>query len=138
MEDSQIGQMFDGLESRGPDSQNYSNVSVNIGFGMTRLAINGIEEIQNQPRVNSENGDALVFNGEIYNFKELRAQLQSRGHVFKTDSDTEVIVHLYEDKGADAVHELNGMFGFALWDARRGALWIVRDRLGIKPIYFLR
>lgn len=121
---------------RGPDDEGFLCAG-RVGFGMRRLSIIDVGG-GHQPIYNEDGTVAVVMNGEIYNFKELRMQLKSRGHVFKTDSDTEVIVHLYEDKGADAVHELNGMFGFALWDARRGAVWVVRDRLGIKPIYFLR
>ena len=136
VEDSQIGQMFDGLESRGPDSQNYSNVSVNIGFGMTRLAINGIEEIQNQPMVNSENGDALVFNGEIYNFKDLRRMLTNTGISFEGNSDTEVVLKSYQVWGMDCFRYFKGMFAIALWDASSETLILARDSLGEKPLYF--
>jgi len=136
VKDSQIEQMLDGLKSRGPDSQNYSNVSVNTGFGMTRLAINGIEEIQNQPMVNSENSDALVFNGEIYNFKDLRRKLTAAGISFDGNSDTEVVLKSYQVWGVDCFKYFKGMFAIALWDASSEILILARDSLGEKPLYF--
>src|SRR5262249_19775696 len=78
----------------------------------------------------------IVFNGEIYNYLELRARLLAAGHVLATHSDTETIVHLYEDQGADCVHVLRGMFGFAIWDRREQRLLLARDRLGVKPMYY--
>ena len=136
VEDSEIDQMLDGLKSRGPDSQNYSSVSVNTGFGMTRLAINGIDEIQNQPMVNSENGDALVFNGEIYNFKDLRRILTNAGISFEGNSDTEVVLKSYQVWGMDCFRYFKGMFAIALWDASSETLILARDSLGEKPLYF--
>lgn len=136
VEDSEIDQMLDGLKSRGPDSQNYSSVSVNTGFGMTRLAINGIDEIQNQPMVNSENSDALVFNGEIYNFKDLRRILTNAGISFEGNSDTEVVLKSYQVWGMDCFRYFKGMFAIALWDASSETLILARDSLGEKPLYF--
>src|SRR4029079_4852629 len=89
-----------------------------------------------QPVHNEDESLWVVFNGEIYNYQELRAELESRGHRFYTASDTETIVHLYEDFGAAAVDKLRGMFAFAVWDRRRRELFIARDRVGIKPLFY--
>ena len=101
---------------------------------MRRLKIIDIAG-SDQPLYNEDGSVALVFNGEIYNFRELRHQLEARGHRFRTDGDGETIVHLYEEYGADALKHLRGMFALALWDARRGRLLLARDRFGQKPLY---
>jgi len=119
---------------RGPDDEGYY-FDENIALGMRRLSI--IDLITgHQPMSNEDKSIWVIFNGEIYNFLELREQLIKKGHTFATQSDTEVIVHLYEEMGEEFVHQLNGMFAIALWDKKQGTLIIVRDRLGIKPLHF--
>ncbi len=127
--------MTEKLRHRGPDAVGYWEGN-DISLGMRRLAIIDVATGE-QPVFNEDHSIALVFNGEIYNHVELRANLVSAGHRFSTDhSDTEVIVHLYEEYGLDFLHYLNGMFAIALWDDRRRELILARDRLGIKPLYF--
>ena len=104
---------------------------------MRRLKIIDIAG-SDQPLYNEDGSVALVFNGEIYNFRELRRTLEQGGHGFQTDGDGEGIVHLYEEYGADALKRLRGMFALALWDARRGRLLLARDRFGQKPLYYYR
>jgi asparagine synthase (glutamine-hydrolysing) len=121
---------------RGPDDEGLY-VDKECSIGMRRLSIIDLSG-GHQPISNAAGTLWVVCNGEIYNFRELRSELQGRGCQFKTSSDTEVIVHLYAEYGDEFVHRLNGMYGFALWDARRRRLLIGRDRLGIKPVYVAR
>ena len=118
---------------RGPDDEGHY-VGRGVAFGMRRLSIIDVAG-GHQPIANEDETLRVVCNGEIYNFRQLRATLQDKGHTFKTGSDTEVIVHLYEEYGDDCVLHLDGMFGFALWDSTRHRLLMARDRLGIKPLY---
>jgi len=130
-----LERMTESLRHRGPDSAGYWE-GEEISLGMRRLAIIDVETGQ-QPVFNEDKTVAVVFNGEIYNHVELRSHLLRAGHRFSTDhSDTEVIVHLYEEFGLDFVQHLNGMFAIALWDNTQRKLILVRDRLGIKPLYF--
>jgi len=122
------------LEHRGPDDQGIY-VDEQAGLGSRRLSIIDLSSGR-QPIANEDETMWIVFNGEIYNYRELRAYLQKRGHVFRTRTDTEVILHLYEEFGVDCVQHLNGIFAFAIWDARRKELVIARDRMGIKPLYY--
>ena len=119
---------------RGPDDAGFY-LSENVGLAMRRLSIIDLQSGQ-QPVTNEEGTVWLVYNGEIYNHRELRKQLEARGHHFRSRSDTETIVHLYEEYGRDCVQHLRGMFAFALWDARKRRLFAARDRLGIKPFYY--
>jgi asparagine synthase (glutamine-hydrolysing) len=122
------------IEHRGPDDQGMS-VCGGVALGMRRLAIIDLEGGR-QP-ISSEDGNAtIVFNGEIYNFQDLKRELEARGHRFGTHSDTEAIVHAYEEFGTACVERLRGMFAFAIWDEKAGRLFLARDRVGKKPLYY--
>jgi asparagine synthase (glutamine-hydrolysing) len=129
-----IQRMADVQSHRGPDDAGYF-FDDGVGLGHRRLSIIDISGGR-QPMFNEDGSVVAVFNGEIYNFAEVRAELISQGHVFKTRSDTETIVHAYEQYGDDCVQHFRGMFAFAVWDRRRRRLLIARDRLGIKPVYY--
>ena len=119
---------------RGPD-ENGTFVSGGIGFAHTRLSIIDLAEGQ-QPMSNPAGTVTIVFNGEIYNFQTLRDDLEKRGHTFQTRSDTETILEAWQEFGEDCVHHLRGMFAFAIWDSTRQTLFLARDRVGIKPLYY--
>jgi asparagine synthase (glutamine-hydrolysing) len=119
---------------RGPDDEGYFSTP-QVVLGMRRLSIIDLAG-GHQPISNEDGTIHAVLNGEIYNYRELRHDLEQRGHTFRTSSDTETIVHLYEERGEACVDGLRGMFGFAIWDSRKRKLLIARDRLGIKPIYY--
>jgi asparagine synthase (glutamine-hydrolysing) len=122
------------IRHRGPDDRS-EYVRNQLAFGMCRLAIIDVESGQ-QPAFNEDGTMAVIFNGEIYNYRELKRQLTSLGHRFKSQSDTETLVHLYEEYGTDMCSHLRGMFAFAIWDERRQQLFMARDRLGKKPLYY--
>src|SRR5262245_33453787 len=126
--------MCGSMSHRGPDDEGIY-LAGGVGLGMRRLSIIDLEGGQ-QPVSNEDGTVWVVFNGEIYNYRELRRELQRRGHVFRTSSDTETIVHLYEDLGPECVERLRGMFALAVWDTRSRQLLLARDRLGIKPLYY--
>ncbi len=129
-----LRQMNDQIHHRGPDEDGFF-VAGPVGLAMRRLSIIDLAG-GTQPVYNETRTVVTVFNGEIYNYRELTAELQQRGHSFTTNSDTETIVHLYEEMGEECVHALRGMFALAIWDARRHQLFVARDRLGIKPLYY--
>jgi asparagine synthase (glutamine-hydrolysing) len=128
--------MCDVMAHRGPDDDGFF-IDGNVGIGMRRLSIVDLAT-GHQPISNEDGSVWIVFNGEIYNHRALREQLITSGHQYRTQSDTETIVHLYEQYGKDCVQHLRGMFAFAIWDAKKRSLFIARDRLGIKPLYYRR
>src|SRR5438552_3948524 len=133
VEPARLVRMQESLEHRGPDGEGIF-ASGPAGLGHRRLAIVDLDGGR-QPMANEDGSCWIVFNGEIYNHAALRASLEARGHRYRTRSDAEVLPHLYEDRGVDFVDALDGMFGLALWDARRGRLVLARDRMGEKPLY---
>src|SRR5467141_2276110 len=136
--------MMEALRHRGPDEDGLL-VAPSVALGVRRLSIIDLPG-GHQPVFNEDNNLAVVFNGEIYNFRQLRGTLEGRGHAFRTRSDTEVIVHAYEEWGEDCLRELRGMLAFVLCDARdsgtsgdsarHARIFLARDRLGIKPLYY--
>jgi asparagine synthase (glutamine-hydrolysing) len=129
-----IKSMADTISHRGPDDDGYF-VSGPVGLGFRRLSIIDLSG-GHQPLSNEDGSVHIIFNGEIYNYQELRQYLLGRGHVFRTQTDTETIVHLYEELGEACVEKLRGMFAFAIWDHRSKSLFLARDRVGIKPLYY--
>jgi len=123
------------IRHRGPDDEGFHEDGV-VALAMRRLSIIDLQTGK-QPVSNEDGTVHAVYNGEIYNFRELRADLQSRGHTFRTRTDSEVIVHAYEEEGIDCVQRFRGMFAFALWDSRTRRFFLARDRLGIKPLHYL-
>lgn len=132
--EQELRNMCSAIAHRGPDDEGFY-FQTGVGLGMRRLSIIDLDSGR-QPVSNEDGTVWVVFNGEIYNFQELRQQLKGRGHVFSTHGDTETIVHLYEEYGNHCVDHLRGMFAFALWDERHKRLLVARDRLGIKPLYY--
>ena len=131
-----VERMTGALAHRGPDDSGYF-VQGQVGLGHRRLSIIDLSGGR-QPIFNEDGSAAIVFNGEIYNYRSLAAGLTAAGHSFKTRSDTETILHAYEEHGDDCVQHLRGMFGFAIWDGRKRRLLLARDRLGVKPVYYYR
>jgi asparagine synthase (glutamine-hydrolysing) len=129
-----VERMCAALEHRGPDSRGI-HADGPAGLGIQRLRVVDIEG-GDQPIYNEDRTVAVVLNGEIYNFRELRRRLEAAGHRFRSDGDTETIVHLYEEEGVDCVRSLDGMFAFALWDQSRRRLLVARDRVGKKPLFY--
>src|SRR5262245_42051691 len=130
-----VRRMTDAIAHRGPDGEGFY-VSGPVGLGHRRLSIIDLSTAANQPLSNEDGSVQVIYNGEIYNFHEIRAELEARGHQFRSRTDSEVIVHGYEEWGPDCLSRFNGMFAFALWDARVQRLWLVRDRIGVKPLFY--
>jgi asparagine synthase (glutamine-hydrolysing) len=129
-----LRQMCSVIRHRGPDEEGVW-IADGVALGMRRLRIIDLATGQ-QPIFNEDCTVATIFNGEIYNFRELRAELEGYGHRFSTASDTEVIVHAYEQWGSAGITRLRGMFGLAIWDTRARTLLLARDRIGIKPLFY--
>lgn len=130
-----LRRMTDVQRHRGPDDEGYF-CARGVGLGFCRLAILDLTPAGHQPMSNEDESVWLIFNGEIYNFQELVPLLEQAGHRFRSRSDSEVIIHAYEQWGIECVQHLNGMFAFAIWDSRKRSAFIVRDRLGVKPLYY--
>src|SRR5919205_749897 len=126
--------MRDVITHRGPDDAGMF-IDGRVGLGHRRLSIVDVAA-GHQPMTNEDGSLQITYNGEIYNHADYRAELEERGHVYRTHCDTETILHLYEDHGPRCVDYLRGMFAFAIWDSRKRELLIARDRLGVKPLYF--
>ena len=129
-----VREMMEVTRHRGPDESGFFSDKF-TALGHNRLSIIDLSTGQ-QPMFNEDETISIIFNGEIYNYKDIRTELQKKGHTFRTKSDTETILHLYEEKGSDCVIELRGMFTFAIWDSKKNTLILARDRLGIKPLYY--
>ena len=123
-----------GIKHRGPEQEGFY-IDDSISMCCERLKILDLSENAKQPLHNEDSSIWVVLNGEIYNFQEIKKELESK-HRFYTNTDTEVIVHAYEEYGEDCIHKLNGMFSFALWDSNKKKLFIARDRLGVKPLFY--
>src|SRR5205814_6626407 len=134
VEPATIRRMTGTIVHRGPDDEGYF-LSGPLGLGFRRLSIIDLAG-GHQPMFDAEKSVCVIFNGEIYNYKELREQLISYGHGFRTHCDTEVIIHGYKQWGTEVLDRLNGMFGLAIWDARKERLIVARDAMGIKLIYY--
>src|SRR5438552_9336269 len=129
-----LARMNESQHHRGPDDDGF-HVEPGIGLGFRRLSIIDLST-GHQPLYNEDGSVCVVFNGEIYNYRELIPELTAAGHVFRTKSDTEVIVHGWEEWGEACVEHFRGMFAFALWDRNRETLFLARDRLGVKPLFY--
>jgi len=130
-----VASMTSILAHRGPDGEGLF-FGKGVGLGHRRLAILDLTEAGKQPMSNDDETVWITFNGEIYNFQEIRRELQALGYRFHSGTDTEVVLRAYEEWGSDSLRRFNGMFAFAIWDSRKDSLWVVRDRLGVKPLFY--
>jgi asparagine synthase (glutamine-hydrolysing) len=135
--ESRLQNMMAAIRHRGPDGSGMY-LRGPVGLGHLRLSIIDTSELGHQPMATADGKLWITFNGEIYNFRELRTKLEQQGEVFRSNSDTEVLVRLYERNGAECLHNLSGMFAFAIWDENKQELFMARDRLGIKPLYYFQ
>ncbi|RKY32726.1 MAG: asparagine synthase (glutamine-hydrolyzing) [Candidatus Omnitrophota bacterium] len=133
-----IRSMCDEMKHRGPDGEGIyvENSDVSVGLGHRRLSIIDLTKAASQPMSNEDSTLWFVFNGEIYNYRELRQELIGKGHKFKSASDSETLIHLYEEMGEDCIESIRGMFAFAIWDAKKQILFLARDRIGKKPLLY--
>jgi asparagine synthase (glutamine-hydrolysing) len=131
-----LRKMTDAIAHRGPDGEGFYIDSF-VGLGNRRLAIIDLSPAGHQPMVTQDGRYALTYNGEIYNFQELRAELEALGHQFHSRTDTEVVLHAYAEWGEGSLEHFNGMFAFAIWDKERQELSLARDRFGVKPLYYM-
>ena len=129
-----LGRMNESQFHRGPD-EGELYLETALGMGHRRLSVIDLATGQ-QPLINAERNMVLVFNGEIYNYRELTIELKALGFVFRTRSDTEVVLHAYQAWGADCVHRLRGMFAFGIWDRARQTMFLARDHVGVKPMFY--
>jgi asparagine synthase (glutamine-hydrolysing) len=125
------------LAHRGPDAQGFFTDGP-LGFAHRRLAILDLSDAGRQPMANEDGSVVAIYNGQLYRFQAVRDRLEAKGHRFRSRADTEILVHLYEEEGEALVESIDGMFAFALWDAGRRRLLLARDRLGIKPLYYVQ
>ena len=130
-----LERMADTMAHRGPDDRG-AYLDGPVGLAHRRLSIIDLSPAGRQPMCNEDRTVWVTANGEIYNFPEIRGELENAGHHFSSNTDTEVIVHAYEEWGLDCLSRFNGMFAFGLWDSRKRRLWLVRDRIGIKPLFY--
>ena len=136
--ESVLRNMCDAMKHRGPDDEGIylDNKGVSVGLGHRRLSIIDLSRAGHQPITNEDKTIWIVFNGEVYNYKELRVELENKGHKFKSYTDTETVIHLYEEYGQDCLKYLRGMFAFAIWDEKEKSLFLARDRVGKKPLLY--
>src|SRR2546427_5638582 len=130
-----LQRMTDRIRHRGPDGEGYYTDGP-VGFGHRRLAIIDLSPAGHQPMASVSGDVVITYNGEIYNFQKLRVELEALGYQFHSRTDTEVVIHAYEEWGEDCLSRFNGMFAFALWDRARSRLFLARDRYGVKPLYW--
>src|SRR5262245_47033150 len=137
IEPSLLNRMRDEMSHRGPDDTGILFFNQRRGgFGFRRLSIVDLSTAGHQPMHGCNDAHWIVFNGEIYNHLDLREGLENRGHLYASKTDSETIIHLYEEKGIDVVNEIEGDFAIAIWDGARGELLLARDRIGVKPLYY--
>ncbi|MBI2069788.1 MAG: asparagine synthase (glutamine-hydrolyzing) [Elusimicrobia bacterium] len=136
--EQELRELTDCLKHRGPDGEGTLLVTPQLGLGHRRLAIIDLSPSGRQPMKDLQTGNVVTYNGELYNYKELKKELEGFGHVFRSTSDTEVLLKAYAQWGMDCLKHFYGMFAFVLWDAKKQALWAARDRLGIKPLYWVQ